>query len=98
MPELVQLGKKYGERGLIILGINFDDDEAKARAAIEKHGLTWPQVFASAAAKGDANLWRDAAGIEGLPRFLVIDRKGVLRHDAHPQRLEEMVRPLIEEK
>src|SRR5262245_47412923 len=98
MPELVKLAKKYADRGLVIVGINFDRTEAKAQEAIAKHGLTWPQVYASAAAKGDANLWRDAAGIEGLPRFLVLDRKGVLRRDEHPRKLEEMVLPLLDEK
>ena len=97
MPELVQLGKDLGERGLVIVGINFDHSLAKAKEAIETHGQTWPQVYAPDAAKGDKELWRDCAGIEGLPRFLVVDRKGVLRVDAHPNKLDALVRPLLDE-
>jgi hypothetical protein len=98
MPELVKLGKELGDRGLVIVGINFDQGEDKMRAAIEKQQLGWPQVYAPAAAKNDENLWRDAAGIEGLPRFLVVDRKGILRRDVHPQKLRELVEPLLEER
>jgi hypothetical protein len=97
MPELVQLGKEFGERGLVIVGINFDRSADKASEAIGKHGLTWPQVFAADAAKGDKALWRDAAGIEGLPRFLVLDREGVLRNDAYPSKLRELLEPLLAE-
>jgi hypothetical protein len=97
MPELVQLGKDLGERGLVIVGINFDKTLDKTKEAIEQHGQTWPQVYASAAAKGDEHLWRDCAGIEALPRFLVVDRTGVLRVDAPPQRLAGLVRPLLDE-
>src|ERR1041384_4129222 len=65
MPELVKLGKELGERGLVIVGINFDQSEDKMRAAIEQQQLGWPQVYANAAAKNDENLWRDAAGSKG---------------------------------
>jgi Thioredoxin-like len=97
MPELVKLGKELGDRGLVIVGINFDRSEDKMRAAIDKQQLTWPQVYASAAAKNDAALWRNAAGIEGLPRFLVVDKKGILRSDAYPQKLAELVKPLLDD-
>ena len=97
MPELVKLGRELGDRGLVIVGINFDQGEDKMRAAIEKQQLGWPQVYAATAARNDKALWRDASGIEGLPRFLVVDRKGILRRDVHPQKLRELVEPLLEE-
>lgn len=97
MPELVQLGKEFGEQDLAIVGINFDDSLDKAKAAVEKHGQTWPQVFALDAAKGDAELWEQVADIAGLPRILVLDRNGVLRHDTRARGLRELVKALVEE-
>jgi hypothetical protein len=98
MPELVKLGQELADRGLVIVGINFDDAQAKAQEAITKHGLTWAQVSAKEAAKGDKNLWRDAASIEGLPRLLILDRQGVLRHDVYPNNLRSLVLELLDEK
>ena len=96
MPELVKLGKELKDRGLTIVGINFDQDLDKARAAIEKHALPWPQVFASEAAKGDPDLWRDVSGIDGLPRILLIDREGIVRSDAGPHQLRQRVLELLD--
>lgn len=96
MPELVKLGRELKDGGLTIVGINFDHDLDKARAAIAKHALPWPQVFAGEAAKGDADLWRDVSGIDGLPRILLIDREGVLRADTRPHELRQRVLELLD--
>lgn len=99
MPELVQLDKELADQGLVIVGINFDKDFELAEKAIEKHSLSWPQVFAPHAAKGDKGLWRDVSGIEGLPRVFLVDRRGVLREDFHPSGgLRERVQKLLAEK
>lgn len=84
MPELVQLGKEFGDLGLVILGINFDEDPAALAAAVRKHGLTWPQVHAPTAARGQERFWREISDITGLPRVLLLDRRGVLRYDGYP--------------
>ena len=41
--------------------------------------------------------WRDCAGIEGLPRILVLDRAGIVRHDVRPHELSKLVRALVAE-
>ena len=98
MPELVQLEKRLRDRGFVVLGINFDNEVEKARKAVEKHGLRFPQVHALSAANDDRKLWRDAASISGLPRILIVDRKGILRKDVYPHNLAAHVEKLLDEK
>ena len=96
MRRLVELRAQYPER-LSVLGINFDDDVAVARRAIERHGLDWPQVHAASTAAGDAELWQQVSGIRTLPRLLLVDADGVLREDLRPGDLEQaLVRRLGE--
>lgn len=84
MPEVRRALDRYGKDGLTVVGINFDrrDDLDKARAAIRKERMAWPNVFAPPlGAHGEENFWETASGIEGIPRFFLIDRDGILRGD-----------------
>ena len=96
MPELVELQRKYADQGFEVVGINFDDDEAVANKAIDDTGQAWAQVHARTAAKGKSDYWSDVSGIEGLPRVMILDRKGILRTDAAPHDLEKMILALLE--
>jgi len=97
MPALREMHEKYADDGLVIIGINFDNDAEKAEAVIQEQGLAWTHVHASTAAKGLDDLWERAAGITSLPRLFLIDREGVLRDDFYPHDLEDHIKPLIEE-
>jgi thiol-disulfide isomerase/thioredoxin len=95
MPQLKALYGRWRGRGLEVIGVNFDGDEAKARRAVEALGLAWPQV----AVPGDeasGELWEVASGITTLPRLLIVDREGVLRFDCRPEELEGRLVELLE--
>ena len=95
MPELVKLHKKLEEQGLVVIGVNFDENIDKAKKLITDKELAWPQVHALSAAKGRDDLWERIAGISGLPRVLLIDRAGVLHGDIYPSDLEQHVTSLL---
>jgi hypothetical protein len=80
MPELKKLYEAWHEKGLEVVGVSLDQDPDKAAAAVERLGLPWPSVVAAGDEEG-RRLWTEAARITSIPRYLVIDPKGVLRAD-----------------
>jgi RNA polymerase sigma factor (sigma-70 family) len=96
MPVLKDLYSKYGNDGLEIVGVCFDQEANKAARAIRAGGLTWPQVLVPAEEKA-RELWQEAAGIDALPRLLLLDRSGVLRADCGPEELKDQIGKLLRE-
>ena len=73
-PALNRLHSKYQSKGLVIVGIGVDDDQAKFKAFSSKMGATFPLIHDSG---------HKAAGFFGpssMPSSYLIDRKGVIRH------------------
>lgn len=44
-PHMVSLNDKYGEQGLLIIGISLDRDPGALKTGIKELGFTWPQVL-----------------------------------------------------
>jgi RNA polymerase sigma factor (sigma-70 family) len=94
MPALKDLYAQYHKDGLEIVGVSFDHDAKRARKAIEKEGLAWPQVLAPTD-EDERGKWSVAAGIESLPRLFVLDRDGILRSDCGPDHVKEEITKLM---
>jgi cytochrome c biogenesis protein CcmG, thiol:disulfide interchange protein DsbE len=73
IPRFVEWQRKYGGRGLQVIGISMDDNEAPVRAAYQKYRLNYPVVM------GDEKLGEMYGGILGVPVTLIIDRSGKIR-------------------
>lgn len=73
MPRFAEWQQKYGERGLQIVGVSMDDDEAPVRAIYQKLKLNYPVVM------GDENIGGLFGGILGLPVTFLIDTEGKIR-------------------
>jgi len=74
IPGYIELQKKYGPEGLVIVGISLDQqgpDVVKPFA--EKHGINYPLVM------GDEKVVADFGGVEGIPTTFLIDRNGMIR-------------------
>ena len=70
MPSFVVWQRKYGPRGLQVIGISMDDDPALVREASDKLKLNYP------VAMGDVKLGDLYGGVLGLPMTFLIDRHG----------------------
>lgn len=72
-PNVVLAYKKYHNKGFEILGVSFDENKDKWLKAVEKDGLTWPQV-------SDLKGWQNAAGkiygVTSIPFNLLLDKEG----------------------
>jgi thiol-disulfide isomerase/thioredoxin len=96
LPEIVKCRQQYGPRGLEVVGISCDRDEAELRKFLGEHPeLAWPQLF-EPGQKGFHPL-AEAMGVTAIPRLFLVDKKGVLRSvDAHDKLDELIVRLLAE--
>lgn len=74
MPHLNRLHDKYRDTGFVLLGINVDDDPAKAAADAAKLGIKFPVLLDGA--KTVSKLY----GLDAMPTTVVIDRDGQVRH------------------
>ena len=76
-PELVKTYNEYKNKGLVIIGVSLDRDVEKQEwmDAIEKDGLTWPNI---SELKGDKNTAALIYGISGIPDNFLIDRSGII--------------------
>ena len=94
-PWMNAMQRKYGKQGLVVLGVNEDDDPAATSAFLDKH-------------PADFRVLRDGGGklasryqLMGMPSAFVIDRDGrvVAKHIGFkkdsPGRLEAQLRKLL---
>jgi peroxiredoxin len=97
MPHLNRLHDKYRDTGFVLLGINVDDDPAKAAADAAKLGIRFPVLLDGA--KTVSRLY----GLAAMPTTVVIDRDGQVRHVHQGYRnglenvYDQQVRTLVKE-
>jgi cytochrome c biogenesis protein CcmG/thiol:disulfide interchange protein DsbE len=90
IPQFVKLQKKYGARGLAVIGISMDDERAPVAAFYRQHAMNYP------VAMGTAAVAERYGGILGLPVAFVIDRSGRVdkRYDGQVE-LSQLERELV---
>lgn len=68
--ELEKQWQRYRVRGVVFIGIDYNDARSDARRFLAKHGVTYTTVVDRSAAIGDRY------GLSGVPETYFIDRKG----------------------
>ncbi len=74
MPHLNRLHDQYRSSGFVLLGVNIDDDAAKATALAQSLGLRFPVLFDT-----DKTVTRQW-DLGAMPSTVLIDRNGRVRH------------------
>ncbi len=98
IPEFIEAQRKYGEQGLIFIGIAIDQAD-KVKMFSQEFGINYPVLV------GSFNTWSllEAAGNRhsALPYTVVINRSGELVENylgrVDLKKLEKMVIPLLKE-
>jgi len=74
MPQLNRLYEKYKSSGFVLLGVNVDDDVAKAAEVAGKLGVTFPVLLDTE--KTVSKLY----DLSTMPSTVIIDREGKVRY------------------
>jgi thiol-disulfide isomerase/thioredoxin len=84
--HMVELQKKYGDKGLQIIGVSLDSDESELRSVIAAKNFTWPQYY-------DGGGWRNVLagewGVKSIPATFILDPTGKVVWKGHPARIDE---------
>ncbi len=96
-PYVVEIYKKYHDKGLNILSVSLDRPGAKDKwlKAIKDDGLNWYHV-------SNLKFWQDPVarqyGIQSIPATLILDANGVIRaKNLRREKLEAKIKELIDE-
>ena len=89
MPNVVAAYNRYKDKGLEIIGVSFDSKKLQWSAAVEKLGMTWPQM-------SDLKGWESSAaavyGIRNIPSNILVDPQGkIVAMDLRENRLQEVL-------
>ena len=89
MPNVVAAYNRYKDKGLEIIGVSFDSKKLQWSAAVEKLGMTWPQM-------SDLKGWESSAaavyGIRSIPSNILVDQQGkIVAMDLRENRLQEVL-------
>ena len=77
MPLLDDLYSRYQRVGFSLLGVNIDDDSARAMRMVQELGINFPVLFDEG--KEVSRLYQ----VEAMPVTVLVDREGTVRHVHH---------------
>lgn len=92
-PKVVAMYDEFKDDGFEILGVSLDKSRDRWAGAVEKDGLTWPQV-------SDLGGWSNAAarlyGVSSIPATFLLDREGkIVARNLRGEALREKVAELV---
>ncbi len=97
-PYVVEIYKKYHDKGLNIIGVGLDKqgDKQKWLDAIKQDGLNWYHV-------SHLQYWQEPIarqyGVMSIPATFILDKNGVIRaKNLRRDKLEAKIKELLEEK
>lgn len=71
IPDLIDIKKKYGSKGVEIIGVSVDTDtKPEVIPFIKEKGINYPVVY------GNQNVYMQYGGIRAIPTTFVIDKEG----------------------
>jgi peroxiredoxin len=95
MPHLERLHRKYRSAGLVLLGVNVDDDTKKAADVAGKLGVSFPMLLDT-----DKQVSR-LYDLATMPSTVLIDRDGKVRyvhrgyHAGYEEHYDRQIRELL---
>lgn len=92
-PLLVELYNEFKQKNFTILSLSIDEDRERWLAAIEKDGLTWPQVISEGGWNSEI---ATAYAIRWLPTSFLIDSTGIIiSKSIHTQETIDTVKEIL---
>jgi len=102
IPHLNEMYQAHKDEGLVVIGLNVWDDDAKAVKFVEQQGqkMSYPIAIderPSGRQSGkSAKAWLEAAGRNGIPAAFVVDQEGKIAWIGHPMAgMDEVVEKVL---
>ena len=77
MPEIVKAHSAHARSGLVVVGVDLQENADQVRSFAAEFGMTFPVVIDRNGGVADA--WRIGGPIQGIPSSYFIDAEGVVR-------------------
>jgi peroxiredoxin len=77
LPNVKAVYDKFHDKGFAILGVSLDEDKEALQKFVKDQNVPWPQLFDG---KGWKNEIAQLYNVNAIPRTLLLDRQGVIRH------------------
>jgi thiol-disulfide isomerase/thioredoxin len=95
MPALKDRYQRWHDRGLDIIGVNYDYQEDRFLGLIRDLDLTWPQVIVPPEQEA-RRLWYHSSSVNALPHFILVGRDGrVVADPGDPARMFALLDSLM---
>ncbi len=75
LPQLAQIYQEGKDKGLVLLGVDRDEDATAASSFLARKGYTWPDFH-----DGDGEIEK-LIGSSGIPRLVLVDGQGLVVYD-----------------
>jgi cytochrome c biogenesis protein CcmG/thiol:disulfide interchange protein DsbE len=72
---LEETWQAYRDRGVVLIGVDYDDTEVKARAYLEEFGITYPNGL-----DGRGRISNNSYRITGVPETFIVDPAGKIAY------------------
>jgi peroxiredoxin len=94
MPWFVEFQKKWGDKGLVVLGISADEEFTEAKEFAKKQAINYPIL------EGTEAVMQLYGGVEALPASFLLDRDlriasthtGLVSKSIYERELEELLK------
>jgi peroxiredoxin len=81
LPNVQEASKHYEGKDVVIVGVHGSWETADAvKAAVQKHGLTFPVAIDQQGPEGFYGATTAAFGVRAIPKVAIIDRNGILAY------------------
>ena len=102
MPHVSELQKKYREKGVVVIGMNISEpDRSKVEPMVRKMGQRMDYAVATDMVVGEEpgkmeQTWMTAAGQQGIPCSMIVDRQGKIAWIGTPSTMERPLKAIVD--
>jgi thiol-disulfide isomerase/thioredoxin len=97
LPNVIPANEKYKDKGLLILGVSWDNEKDQLEAFLKEKSMTWPQYFEGNGNGGGQDKISRRFGIMGIPTQWLVDKKGFVRDMDARGNLDAQIAKLLAE-
>ncbi|WP_157974575.1 TlpA family protein disulfide reductase [Lewinella sp. IMCC34183] len=99
LPHMKELNDKYRDEDFVLISVSRDSEPELWRDFLASHELPWPQVIDDETKEGNrrkSGTLTTLFGAGSLPKYVLIDKEGIVRYDSHRNDMQPVTAELIE--